>query len=83
MRCKRLTQRNYYLYSVAMHAELSALEDKVRQLIALCAALRHDNRALREQLLTADRANKRLATQMTEAAQRLDVVLARLPGDGK
>jgi cell division protein ZapB len=66
-----------------MRAELSALEDKVRQLIALCAALRHDNLALREQLLTADRVNKRLATQMTEAAQRLDVVLAQLPGDGK
>jgi cell division protein ZapB len=66
-----------------MNTELSGLEDKLKQLIALCGSLRNDNHALREQLLAVDRANKQLATQITAAAQRLDLLLARLPGDGK
>jgi cell division protein ZapB len=62
-----------------MHAEISALEDRVRQLIALCASLRDNNSALKRQLLAADRTNKQLASQISEAAERLDRLLARLP----
>jgi len=66
-----------------MDTELSALEERVRQLIALCASLREDNSSLKEQLLASGRANKQLSSQMAEAAERLDRLLARLPEDGQ
>jgi cell division protein ZapB len=66
-----------------MQAEIASLEEKVQQLIGLCAMLRNDNHALRQQLLAADAANRKLAGQISEATQRLDVLLSRLPVEGK
>jgi cell division protein ZapB len=66
-----------------MQADVILLEEKVQQLIALCASLRDDNRTLRQRLLAADRTNRKLSAQMNEAAQRLDALLSRLPAEGK
>ena len=66
-----------------MQADVLSLEEKLQQLIALCASLRNDNQMLRQQLLAADGANRKLSAQMSEAAQRLDALLSRLPVEGK
>ena len=66
-----------------MQADVLSLEDKLQQLIALCASLRNDNQMLRQQLLAADGANRKLSAQMGEAAQRLDALLSRLPVESK
>jgi hypothetical protein len=64
-----------------MQTELDALEEKLQQLIATCSALRNDNHLLRQQLLAADRKQRQLHAQISEATERLDALLARLPGE--
>ena len=66
-----------------MQADVLSLEEKLQQLIALCASLRNDNQMLRQQLLAADGANRKLSAQMGEAAQRLDALLSLLPVESK
>ncbi len=64
-----------------MHAELDALEDKVRQVAELCHTLRQENIALRQQLLTAQQDNKQLTTRLDAAKTRLQALLDTLPED--
>ena len=64
-----------------MHAELDSLETKIRQVAELCHTLRQENIALRQQLLTAQRDNKQLATRLDAAKTRLQTLLDTLPED--
>lgn len=64
-----------------MHAELDALEDRIRQVAELCHALRQENLALRQQLVAAQQDNKQLATRLDAAKARLQALLAALPED--
>ncbi|MCL5060998.1 MAG: hypothetical protein M1449_11310 [Candidatus Thermoplasmatota archaeon] len=64
-----------------MHAELDALEAKIRQVAELCHTLRRDNIALRQQLLAAQQDNKQLATRLDAARTRLQALLDTLPED--
>lgn len=68
-------------YSPAMHAELDTLEAKIRQVAELCQSLRHDNTALRQQLLTSQQDNKQLSTRLEAAKTRLHALLETLPED--
>lgn len=64
-----------------MHAELDTLEAKIRQVAELCQSLRHDNIALRQQLLTSQQDNKQLSTRLDAAKARLHALLETLPED--
>lgn len=64
-----------------MHAELDALEEKIRQVAALCHALRHENTALRQQVVTAQQDNKQLIARLDAAKARLQALLDKLPED--
>ena len=68
-------------YSPGMHAELDTLEAKIRQVAELCQALRRDNIALRQPLVTAQQDNKHLAARLNEAKTRLNTLLDSLPED--
>jgi cell division protein ZapB len=64
-----------------MHAELDTLEAKIRQVAELCHALRHENIALRQQLLSTQQDNKQLTTRLDAAKARLQALLETLPED--
>ncbi|NDP47582.1 MAG: hypothetical protein GZ085_04165 [Sulfuriferula multivorans] len=64
-----------------MHAELDTLEAKIRQVAERCQSLRHDNVALRQQLLTSQQENKQLSTRLEAAKTRLHALLETLPED--
>ena len=64
-----------------MHAELDALEETIRQVATLCHALRQENVALRQQLVTAQQDNKQLTTRLDAAKERLQALLDKLPED--
>lgn len=63
-----------------MEAELSSLEAKVAQFVALCERLRAENSELRSQLATAQSDAKRLHEKIDGAKTRLEGLLNRLPG---
>jgi cell division protein ZapB len=64
-----------------MHAELDTLDAKIRQVAELCHVLRHENIALRQQLLSTQQDNKQLTTRLDEAKARLQALLETLPED--
>lgn len=64
-----------------MHAELDTLEAKIRQVAELCHVLRHENIALRQQLLSTQQDNKQLMTRLDAARARLQALLETLPED--
>jgi cell division protein ZapB len=64
-----------------MHAQLDALEDKIRQVAELCHMLRQENIALRQQLVAAQQDNKQLTTRLDAAKTRLEALLDTLPED--
>ncbi|HEX7054638.1 MAG TPA: cell division protein ZapB [Burkholderiales bacterium] len=63
-----------------VEAELSSLEAKVAQLVALCERLREENRDLRQKLAAAQSDAKRLHDKIDGAKSRLEGLLNRLPG---
>lgn len=64
-----------------MEAELKALEDKVAQLVQLCARLRTENIHLRQQLANAQNEGKHLAEKINGARDRLEALLDQIPED--
>jgi cell division protein ZapB len=64
-----------------MEAELKALEDKISQLVQLCARLRTENAYLRQQLASEQNEGKHLAEKIIGARGRLEALLDQIPGD--
>ena len=64
-----------------MHAELDALEARIRQVAELCHTLRKENIALRQQLLAAQQDNKQLTVKLDAAKARVQGLLDTLPED--
>jgi cell division protein ZapB len=62
-----------------MEAELTALDDKISQLVLLTQKLRKDNSQLRQQLASLQSENKRLSEKMDAAKNRLEGLLAQIP----
>ena len=62
-----------------MNEELGGLEGKVAQVIALCASLRDENQRLRGRVSALEDEKEALAERMTEARQRLEGLMDRLP----
>jgi cell division protein ZapB len=62
-----------------MDSELSALEDKLAQLVARLKTLREENRDLRQQLAARADENARLAEKLVAARTRIEALLKQIP----
>lgn len=62
-----------------MDAELVALEQRIESLIAYARELRAENELLRSELLASQERNRDLNARMTQATERLDALIARMP----
>jgi len=62
-----------------MNEVLGGLENKVTQVIALCAELRAENHRLRDRLGALEEEKLALAERMTVARTRLEGLMDRLP----
>ena len=62
-----------------MDSELSALEDKLAQLVARLKTLREENRDLRQQLAARTDENARLAEKLNAARSRIEALLKQIP----
>ena len=74
-----MTFHAFHNYSVLMEAELTALDDKISQLVQLTQKLRKDNSQLRQNLASVQSENKRLADKVNSAKARLETLLAQIP----
>ncbi len=64
-----------------MESDLTALEQKVAQLIELCQRLRTENIDLRQALAQSQNDIKQLKDDMALAGDRLQALIASLPED--
>lgn len=62
-----------------MESDLSALEQKLAQLVERFEALREDNRELRQQLAARADENVRLAEKLAAAKTRIEALLKLIP----
>ena len=62
-----------------MDPELSALEERLAQLVQRLKALREENRDLRQQLATRTDENARNAEKLTAARSRIEALLKQIP----
>ena len=77
-----MTRRSHAFYSAAtVDTELAALEQRIEMLIAYARELRAENELLRGELLASQERNRDLTARMTQATERLDALIARMPAD--
>ena len=62
-----------------MEPELSALEERLAQLVQRLKALREENRDLRQQLATRTDENARNAEKLAAARTRIEALLKQIP----
>jgi len=62
-----------------MDADLSALEEKLGQLVQRLKALREENRELRQQLAARADENVRLGEKLGAAKSRIEALLKQIP----
>ncbi len=62
-----------------MNEALGGLENKVTQVVALCAELRAENHRLRDRVGALEEEKLALAERMTVARTRLEGLMDRLP----
>ena len=62
-----------------MEAELTALDDKIGQLVELTQKLRRDNSELRQNLALVQSENKKLTDKVNIAKARLENLLTQIP----
>lgn len=62
-----------------MDAELSALEDKLGQMLQRLNALREENRDLRQQIAARTDENARLGEKLVAAKTRIEALLKQIP----
>jgi cell division protein ZapB len=62
-----------------MDAELTALEEKLAQVVQRLKALRGENRDLRQQLAARTDENARLTEKLNAARTRIEALLKQIP----
>jgi cell division protein ZapB len=62
-----------------MDSELSALEERLEQVVQRLKALREENRDLRQQLAARTDENVRLAEKLNAARSRIEALLKLIP----
>ena len=66
-----------------MHSELDVLDEKLAHLVQLTQRLRAENLQLRQEVAAAVSQQRKSQDKIDEAAQRLEKLLAQLPGDAQ
>jgi cell division protein ZapB len=66
-----------------MHSELDVLDEKLTHLVQLTQRLRAENLQLRQEVAAAVSQQRKNQDKIDEAAQRLEKLLAQLPGDAQ
>ncbi len=66
-----------------MQSELDNLDQKLAQLVQLTQRLRAENLQLRQEVAAAVSQQRKGQDKVDEAAQRLEKLLAQLPGDAQ
>ncbi|MFN0318216.1 MAG: cell division protein ZapB [Burkholderiales bacterium] len=64
-----------------MESEIASLEGKINQLVQLCQRLRKHNNDLRQELAASQSDNKQLSEKISNAKERLETILSRIPED--
>jgi chromosome segregation ATPase len=64
-----------------VEADLLALEERIATLVAYARELRAANELLRNELLASQERNRDLAARVTQATERLDALIARIPAE--
>lgn len=64
-----------------MNGELDSLEQKITQVLTLCANLRSENRALHEQVTGLEQQNQSLVSRAEAARHRLEALMDKLPAE--
>jgi hypothetical protein len=64
-----------------VEADLLALEERIATLVAYARELRAANELLRNELLASQERNRDLAARVTQATERLDALIARVPAE--
>lgn len=67
------------MYSRVMDSELIALEERIRQAAGLCKQLRAENLELRQRIAQLENANRRLEAKVSDAVQRVENLLGKIP----
>ncbi len=62
-----------------MHTPFASLEQKIEQIVALCAALRAENHRLRDRVGTLEGEKQGLTERMTTARTRLESLMDKFP----
>ena len=62
-----------------MESDLSALEEKLAQLVQRLQSLREENRELRQQLAARTDENARLGEKLGAAKSRIEALLKQIP----
>jgi cell division protein ZapB len=62
-----------------MDSELSALEERLEQVVQRLKALREENRDLRQQLAARTDENVRLGEKLNAARSRIEALLKQIP----
>jgi cell division protein ZapB len=66
-----------------MHSELDALDQKLSSLVELTQRLRAENLQLRQEVAAALSQQRKSQDKVETAAQRLEKLIAQLPGDAQ
>lgn len=66
-------------YSADMQAELDTLESKLAQMLERYQAMREENLKLRQQVVSLESNNKKLADRLEEARARMETLLNKIP----
>lgn len=64
-----------------MQAELTALENKLGQLLQLARRLREENHRLRQELASSQSLERKSEDKIASVSKRLETLLAKLPED--
>lgn len=62
-----------------MDGDLSNVEHKVEQVVAVCQSLRDENRKLRERIAGLEVEKQALSTKIDTTCERLEALMSRLP----
>lgn len=62
-----------------MDAELTALEERIKQFADFCVRLRDENQELRTRLAGLEGENRRLSDKVDSARSRLEDLMKRIP----
>ena len=64
-----------------MNLDVASLEAKVERVAEFCEELRAQNHALRERIADLEKEKADLAARMTNARERLETLMDKLPGE--